>query len=57
MCLLEELYKVKDVKDILKCCVKLHVNIAAQFCQFHEKLKETTKPSRGIGEGDVTLSK
>lgn len=57
MCLLEELYKVKDVKDILKCFVKLQENIAAQFRQFHEKLKETTKPSRGIGEGDVTLSK
>ena len=41
-CSLEELYKVEDMKDISKCFAKLHANIAAEFCQFREKLKETT---------------
>lgn len=41
-CSLEELYRVKDLKDISKCFPKLHANIGAEFCQFCEKLKETT---------------
>ena len=39
---LEELYRVEDLKDISKCFAKLHANIGAEFCQFREKLKETT---------------
>lgn len=39
---LEELNKVKDVKDIFKCFATLHANIATEFFQFHEKLKETS---------------
>ena len=41
-CSLEELYRVEDLKDISKCFAKLHANIGAEFCQFREKLKETT---------------
>mgnify|MGYP000385710222 FL=1 len=39
-CSLEELYRVEE--DISKCFAKLHANIGAEFCQFREKLKETT---------------
>ena len=41
-CSLVELYRVEDLKDILKCFAKLHANIGAEFCQFREELKETT---------------
>ena len=41
-CSLEELYRVEDLKDISKCFAKPHANIGAEFCQFPEKLKETT---------------
>ena len=41
-CSLEEPCRVEDLKDISKCFAKLHANIGTEFCQFCEKLKETT---------------